>query len=92
MASRPLRATSRRSPAAQKLGRDHLVGLVVLGQKRLHAVELTLERPVESTPRGVRANALRLDDRVEQEDAVTGLRRNTLTPSSAQRASSSFPA
>ena len=55
MASRPLRATSSDPQAPEQLGRDHLVGLVVLGQKRLHAVELTLERPVESTPRGVRA-------------------------------------
>ena len=67
MASRPLRAMSSvDSQPAEKLGRDHLVGLVVLGQKRPHAIELALERPVEPTPRNVNAGALRLDDRVEQ--------------------------
>ena len=52
--------------ASKKLGRDHLIGLVVLRQQGLHAVELTLERPIEATPRNVDANALRVHDRVEE--------------------------
>ena len=30
----------------EQLGRDHLVGLVVLGEQRAHAVELALERRI----------------------------------------------
>ena len=93
MASRPLRSHVQRDPQApEKLDRNHLVGLVVFGQKRLHAFELTLERRVELAPRGCTRTPCDSTTASNSEDAVRGLRRKTLTPSSAQRASSSFPA
>ena len=77
----------------QQLGRHHLVGRVVLGEQGSHADELPIGRSVRCAARSpVPVRRPRCARASKNEDAVMGLWRKTFTPSSAQRASSSFPA